>query len=46
MVTSTRGAIYDALLAVGYVPAGHDDPLGGFAGDIDCALAAEPLLVS
>ena len=46
MVTSTRGAIYDALLAVGYVPAGHDDPLGDFAGDIDCALAAEPLLVS
>jgi hypothetical protein len=46
MVSSTRGAMYDALLAVKYVPAGHDDPLGDFSDGIDCALAAEPLLVS
>ncbi|MEA2184707.1 MAG: hypothetical protein QOF69_3892 [Solirubrobacteraceae bacterium] len=46
MVTSTRGAIYDALLAVHFVPAGHNDPLSDFSDEIDCALAAEPLLVS
>jgi hypothetical protein len=46
MVTSTRRAIYDALLGIEYVPAGHDDPLGDFSDAIDCALVAEPLLVS
>jgi hypothetical protein len=46
MVTSTRGAIYDALLAVNFVPAGHNDPLSDFRDEIDCALAAEPLLIS
>jgi hypothetical protein len=45
-VTATRSAIYDALLGVNYVPAGHDDSLQGFSDGIDCALAADPLLVS
>jgi hypothetical protein len=44
-VTATRGAIYSALLDAKYVPAGNDDPLGDFADGIDCALAAEPLMV-
>ncbi|MDQ3934529.1 MAG: hypothetical protein M3340_07845 [Actinomycetota bacterium] len=44
--TATRDAIYVALNTVGYVPAGYDDKLTDFAADIDCALAAEPLLVS
>ncbi|HEX8052734.1 MAG TPA: hypothetical protein VF517_07055, partial [Thermoleophilaceae bacterium] len=45
-VTATRKAIYDALLGVNYVPAGYDDSLGDFSTTIDCALAADPLLVS
>jgi hypothetical protein len=45
-ITATRTAIYDALSGLGYVPSGCDDPMTDFAAEVDCALAAEPLLVS
>ena len=45
-ITATRAAIYAALSGLGYVPSGNDDPMTEFAAEVDCALAAEPLLVS
>lgn len=44
-VTGSRGAIYAGLAAIGYAPAAANDPMTSFAAEVDCALAAEPMMV-
>jgi hypothetical protein len=45
-VTAARTAIFDALQSVGYAAGATNDDMTDLAGEIACALAAEPLLVS
>jgi len=40
-----RAALYEALRGAGYLAAGNDEPLEGFAAEADSAFAADPLVV-
>ena len=40
-----RAALYEALTGAGYLAAGNDEALGGFAAEADSAFAADPLVV-
>ena len=44
-VTAARGAIYAGLAAIDYAPADANDPMSAFAAEVNCALAAEPMVV-